>query len=46
VQVYQGSTAPVRGWVSRRFDQKLPAPTIAWHARLERNVVLRTEIAC
>jgi Heparinase II/III-like protein/Heparinase II/III N-terminus len=46
VQVHRGDTAPVQGWVSRRFDQKLPAPTIAWRARLAQNVVLRTEIAC
>ena len=44
--VYHGSTAPIMGWVSRGFDQKLPAPTIAWQARLKRNVVLRTEIVC
>lgn len=46
VQVYHGSTAPVRGWVSRRFDQKLPAPTIAWRARFNGDVVLRSEIGC
>ena len=45
-QVYQGSVAPIMGWVSRGFDQKLPAPTIAWQARFKRNVVLRTEILC
>ncbi len=45
-RVYQGSTEPILGWVSRRFDQKLPAPTIAWRARLAHNVVLRTEIVC
>jgi hypothetical protein len=46
VNVYHGSTEPVQGWVSRRFDQKLPAAAIVWHARLASNVVLRTEIAC
>ncbi|HKQ26597.1 MAG TPA: alginate lyase family protein [Burkholderiales bacterium] len=45
-RVYHGSVAPIMGWVSRGFDQKLPAPTIAWQARLKRNVVLRTEIQC
>ncbi len=45
-QVFQGSTEPIMGWVSRGFDQKLPAPTIAWQARLTGNVVLRTEIVC
>ena len=44
--VYHGSVAPIMGWVSRGFDQKLPAATIAWQARLKRNVVLRTEILC
>jgi len=45
-QVFHGSTAPIMGWVSRGFDQKRPAPTIAWQARLKGNVVLRTEICC
>ena len=44
--VYHGSVTPIMGWVSRVFDQKLAAPTIAWRARLNRNVVLRTEILC
>ena len=46
VQVYHGSTAPVQGWVSRRFDQKRPAAAIVWHARFMRDAVLRTEITC
>lgn len=45
-QVYVGSSSPIRGWVSRRFDHKQPAPTITWGARLAGEVVLRTEIAC
>jgi Heparinase II/III-like protein len=45
-QTYRGSTDPVLGWISRRFDRKVPAPSIAWRARLSGNVVLRTEIAC
>lgn len=45
-EVYRGSTLPPWGWVSRSFDQKVPASTIAWHARLAGSVVLRTEIAC
>ena len=44
--VYHGSTAPILGWISRGFDQKLPAATIAWRARVKGNVVLRTEIDC
>lgn len=45
-QVYHGSTKPILGWISRGLDQKLPAPTIAWRARLKGNVILRTEITC
>jgi len=45
-RVYTGSTAPVLGWVSRRFDEKLPAPTIVWRARLASDVTLRSEICC
>src|SRR5690606_30642539 len=41
-----GSVAPILGWVSRRYDEKTPAPTIAWRARLAGRSVLRTEIAC
>jgi len=44
--VYLGSIAPISGWVSRRFDDKQPAPTIAWKARLAGNTVLRSEIMC
>ncbi|HUF21511.1 MAG TPA: alginate lyase family protein [Burkholderiales bacterium] len=45
-QVHRGSTAPILGWVSRGYDQKLPAPTVAWRARIRGNVVLHTEIDC
>jgi len=45
-QVLVGGTAPIFGWVSRRFDNKLPAPTILWQARFTGDVVLRTEIVC
>jgi len=44
--VYHGSSAPISGWVSRRFDDKQPSATIAWRARLEGEVVLRSEIIC
>jgi hypothetical protein len=44
VQVYSGSLAPMAGWVSRAFDSRAPAPTIAWSARLTGCAVLRTEI--
>jgi hypothetical protein len=42
--VHQGSLAPMLGWVSRAFDSRRPAPTIAWRARLAHRAVLRTEI--
>ena len=45
-QVVIGGVAPILGWISRRFDHKLPTPTIVWRARLKGEVVLRTEIAC
>jgi hypothetical protein len=45
-QVYYGSIAPIRGWVSRRYDDKQPAPTIAWRAQLAGEVVLRSEVIC
>lgn len=45
-QLYVGSIAPISGWVSRRYDDKQPAPTISWKARLAGEAVLRTEIMC
>jgi len=45
-RIYHGSVAPIGGWVSRRFDDKAPAPTLAWRARLRGPAVLRTEIRC
>ena len=44
--VHCGSTAPILGWVSRRFDEKQPAPTIAWRARLAGDMVLCSEVSC
>ena len=44
--VYHGSSAPISGWISRRFDDKEPSPTIAWRARLKGEVVLCSEIIC
>ena len=41
-----GSVAPISGWISRRFDEKLPAPTISWRGRLAGDSVLRSEIRC
>jgi hypothetical protein len=45
VDLLTGSLAPMLGWVSRAFDCRQPAPTIAWRARLIGSSVLRTEIA-
>jgi hypothetical protein len=45
-RMYFGSIAPISGWVSSRFDDKQPAPTIAWKARLSGNTLLRSEIMC
>ena len=44
--LYRGSVNPVMGWVSRRFDVKVAAPTIAWRARCNGDTLLRTEIRC
>ena len=45
-QVYFGSESPILGWVSRRFDEKCPAPTIVWRARLSGTTTLLSEIDC
>jgi hypothetical protein len=44
IELLSGSLAPMSGWVSRAFDCRKPAPTIAWRARLTGRSVLRTEI--
>lgn len=44
--IYCGSDAPISGWISRRFDEKQPAPTISWRVRVAGNVTLRSEIIC
>jgi hypothetical protein len=44
--IHQGATEPISGWVSRRFDVKHAAPTIAWRARLTGDCILRTEVDC
>ena len=44
--IYRGSDSPQAGWVSRRFDEKVPAPTIVWQARCSGDTLLRTEIRC
>ena len=45
-RVLVGAVAPIAGWVSHRFDEKQPAPTLAWRCRIRGAAVLRTEIAC
>jgi hypothetical protein len=35
VESVQGRETPPLGWVSRRFDIKVPAPTLRWHGRLQ-----------
>jgi hypothetical protein len=45
-RVLHGSVDPLGGWVSRAFDRKEPAPTLAWSARISGSCVLRTEIDC
>ena len=44
--VLEGSEAPIGGWVSRRFDRKVAAPTLVWKARLAGDSCLRTSISC
>ncbi|HYC36433.1 MAG TPA: alginate lyase family protein [Usitatibacter sp.] len=46
VDILQGSTDPIAGWISRRFDEKTPAPTIAWRARLAGPQALVTRLDC
>ena len=45
-RLHCGELAPVCGWVSRRFDERTPAWTIAWRARVHGDAVLRSEIDC
>ena len=45
-RVLEGSESPLGGWVSRRFDRKVAAPTIVWTARLTGDAVCRTDIDC
>ena len=45
-EVLHGSTAPIGGWISRRFDRKTAAPTLVWRATLTGPALLRTEIDC
>jgi len=46
VRVHAGSLEPIAGWISPRFDERRPAPTLHWRAHLTGDVVLRSEICC
>lgn len=46
VRIHLGSLDPIAGWVSPRFDERRPAPTLHWRARLRGDAVLRSEIRC
>ena len=39
-----GSTAPLLGWVSRRFDDKQPTTTIVWSAPVRGSAMLRSTL--
>jgi hypothetical protein len=45
-RVLRGSLEPMGGWVSRRFDDKQPAPTIVWRTDIAGPALLRSVIAC
>ena len=45
-EILKGSESPIRGWVSRSFDTRIPAPTIVWRARCAGDVVLTTHMEC
>jgi hypothetical protein len=40
-----GSEAPIAGWLSRRFDKRVPIPTLRWRATLPGSCALKTRIA-
>lgn len=41
----RGEESPPAGWVSRRFDEKLPSSTVAWRSEIQGATQLVTEIA-
>jgi hypothetical protein len=45
-RLYRGSTAPIAGWVSRRFDHKVPTTTIVWEVLINGRVGVQTGIQC
>ena len=42
--VNRGALAPISGWISRKFDERHPSPTVWWRARLAGSTVLKSEI--
>lgn len=44
-RVVCGGETPIRGWISRRFDEKTPSPAIVCAARIHGRRLFRTEIA-
>jgi hypothetical protein len=44
--VLEASEHPIGGWISRRFDRKVRAPTLLWSAIVRGRQVLRTRIDC
>ncbi len=45
-EIVCGGMSPIIGWISRRFDEKQPSPTIWWRAKVSGNAILRSEIVC
>jgi hypothetical protein len=45
-EVCRGRVNPPLGWISRRFDVRVPAPTLVWRARVDGPTILRTVIQC
>ena len=44
--VLEASEHPIGGWISRRFDRKVRAPTLLWSAIVRGRQVLRTRVDC
>ena len=45
VEIRRGYNAPICGWRSPAYDEKVPVSTIVWRARVTGNTVLVSEIA-
>jgi hypothetical protein len=43
--VIRGSEAPILGWYSPRFDEKVPCPTVRAYGRIQRTTQFETTIA-